>query len=365
MRPFDSLRGAIQASRIGALLAAVAVPVLLLSALAVPAAATSDTLDQSQLNDTSQVEYLFSGDMGAQTFTAGLTGQLDRIELYLAPCSSCGAPGPLSVTIEGTQYTSSFLFTGITPNANDVLSATTISVPTSAQWVNVPLPPTSVTDGTVYAIVLSDAAGTTYVDGTSYDSYPGGQALHYSGGWYPSGNWDWAFQTYVQVAVSSGSLTVDITGVPTGDANVVVSGTGSLAGTTDTVTGTETLTLDAGTYDVTANAVNVGGLAYTGTVAGSPASVTAGATTSVTVTYALADTYGNLETLVRLDEAQSGLARSLEAKLDAAEAATRRGDQGAVDGALGAFIREVSAQSGKTITMAQAVTLTSLAQGLE
>jgi len=357
-------RVAIRAPRLLALLASLAAAIGLMTGLALPAAAGSDTLDQAQTNAASQVEYIFSGDMGAQTFTAGLTGQLDRIELYLAPCAGCGAAGPLSVSVEGTQATSTFLFTGMAPNAGDVVTSATIAVPASAQWVSIALPPAPVTAGTVYAIVLSDPAGVTYIGGTYADSYPNGQALHDSGGWYPSGNWDWAFQTFVQVAPTTGTLAVGVSGVPTGDANVLVSGSGAVAGMSDTVTGSATLTLDAGTYAVTAQGVAVGGLAYTAAVTGSPATVAAGGTTAVTVSYALADTYANLATLVGQDETLSGLRRSLQAKLDAAQAAAARGDQGAVDGALGAFVHEVAAQTGKTITAAQAPTLTALARGL-
>lgn len=61
-----------------------------------------------------------------------------------------------------------------------------------------------------------------------------------------------------------------------------------------------------------------------------------------------------LNNLVNQFVTDPGVARSLLAKLEAAQASAARGDINSMDGQLGAFINEVSAQSGKTLTAAQA-----------
>lgn len=61
---------------------------------------------------------------------------------------------------------------------------------------------------------------------------------------------------------------------------------------------------------------------------------------------------------------QRGILNSLEAKLNAAEAAAARGNAQAKAGAIGAFINEVQAQAGKALTADQAAILIRLAQAL-
>jgi hypothetical protein len=58
------------------------------------------------------------------------------------------------------------------------------------------------------------------------------------------------------------------------------------------------------------------------------------------------------------------VAHALQAKLDAAEAAETRGNGHAKGGALGAFMNQVRAQSGKALTPAQANVLLTLAKTL-
>src|SRR5260370_15914927 len=82
-----------------------------------------------------------------------------------------------------------------------------------------------------------------------------------------------------------GSLVVTITGLP-GGANASVTVTGP-NGFNQALTATQTLTnLTAGAYTVTANNVTAAPYSYSGTVTGSPATVTASASASATVTYA-------------------------------------------------------------------------------
>src|SRR5713101_4424089 len=83
---------------------------------------------------------------------------------------------------------------------------------------------------------------------------------------------------------STGTLQVNITGVPTGTiANVVVAGP---SGFTQTLTATQTLTVPPGSYTVTANNVNGGSYSSGGTVTGSPATVSKSATATSAVVYA-------------------------------------------------------------------------------
>ena len=61
---------------------------------------------------------------------------------------------------------------------------------------------------------------------------------------------------------------------------------------------------------------------------------------------------------------KASVANSLCAKLDAAKAAAARGDWKAKAGILAAYLNEVSAQSGKSLTVEQAALLAQLASGL-
>src|SRR5712692_2870460 len=84
---------------------------------------------------------------------------------------------------------------------------------------------------------------------------------------------------------TSGSLVVTISGLPPGtNASVTVTGPG---GFNQALTASQTLTgLTSGSYTVTANNVTQAPYSYGGTVTGSPATVSASAGASATVTYA-------------------------------------------------------------------------------
>lgn len=117
-----------------------------------PASATG-TLDQSQ-GATSGLEVTAAGsEWVAQTFTAGVTGNLDQVDLFLF---RVGSPGDLTVQIQAVSAD--------VPSGS-VLATTTVTqarVGDSFTWVSVPLSsPARVTAGTQYAIVLSapSAAG--------------------------------------------------------------------------------------------------------------------------------------------------------------------------------------------------------------
>jgi protocatechuate 3,4-dioxygenase beta subunit len=88
----------------------------------------------------------------------------------------------------------------------------------------------------------------------------------------------------VAYTTATGSLTVQVQGLPSGvSGSVLVAGPGGTQslGSTQTLQG-----LLAGTYVVTAGQVLAGGVPYVATVAGSPATVPAGGSASVTVQYA-------------------------------------------------------------------------------
>ncbi len=84
---------------------------------------------------------------------------------------------------------------------------------------------------------------------------------------------------------AKGSLTVTISGLPAGTAaSVSVTGPASFS---QVLTATQTLSVDAGSYAVSAAQVTVGIARYNATVTGSPAAVSSNGTSAVTVAYGL------------------------------------------------------------------------------
>jgi hypothetical protein len=171
-------------------------------------ARASGTLDQSQ-TDTSGGSVPITGPnfltgpaSEAQTFTAGLTGGLDRVDLHLLGVS---VTGPLTVEIRDTS--------GGLPGSTVLASASVpaSSVPTSFSWIEVDFAsPAPVTSGTQYAIVAY-TADTGQFGGYRWSA---GNGDVYSGGagWRsfaspPSTTWsgltaDLAFKTYVSPSAS-------------------------------------------------------------------------------------------------------------------------------------------------------------------
>ncbi len=90
----------------------------------------------------------------------------------------------------------------------------------------------------------------------------------------------------------------------------------------------------------------------------------AGNTGSGSGSFTVRVTPASLVNLVRRFVANEGIATSLVQKLENAAAAEARGDLGAKAGLLAAFINEVEAQRGKTLTPAQASVLIALAGAL-
>jgi hypothetical protein len=173
-----------------------------------PAGATG-TLDQSQTvfgYSTDIGEWSLGVTSHAQTFTAGMTGSLDQVDLVL---TRSPAPGDVTVeirTLSDGRPSSSVLGHGL------LLGSSVPVASGDSHWIPVPLSfPANVVAGSRYAIVLTAYHGRfqilDIVDvDTRHDYYAGGQELWQS--WYPyPGVWvspyehtypgDMAFKTYV------------------------------------------------------------------------------------------------------------------------------------------------------------------------
>ncbi|TMF31147.1 MAG: PKD domain-containing protein [Chloroflexi bacterium] len=229
----NSLRGSVSRGSFAAALAAT-----LSLAIAVPAQATTDTLDQSQtLTMSSQRQITFL----AQTFTAGMSGQLDRVSL--AADTTTGFAN-IRVSIQ-------------TVSASGTPSGTTLGSPTAfsgsfvccRQFHDFALNPTvSITSGTRYAIVVQTVGGVfTWYNSSTLDAYTGGR-LYVSSTWLTGSQWgeDFAFRTWVAASTNSApSVAADTAAVNVNE------------GTAPTNTGTffdpdgETVTLSASSGAVT------------------------------------------------------------------------------------------------------------------
>lgn len=172
------------------------------AAALIPAAgASAGTLDQQQTISNFGGLQVDSTHSKAQTFTAGLTGQLDQVDLAI---SGAGSPTtPLTVQIRDGSAT-----------APGTAVLATASVPTSAvtgneSWVPITFnSPASVTAGTQYSIVaLTDSVASwfwyagqgatpdsAYVGGRLYFSPDGPPAM---GTWSGGSPADFEFKTYV------------------------------------------------------------------------------------------------------------------------------------------------------------------------
>jgi hypothetical protein len=168
--------------------------------LGVAASASAGTLDQQQTASNTDAG-LFSAQSVAQTFTPGLTGRLDQVDLLLLKVGT--PPGP-SVTAEIRGVS------GVSPGAAP-LATTSIpisSVGTTQAFLSFTFAsPASVTAGTKYSIVVySPGAGGNAV-GSRYqnsDVYSGGamffdatEPIPPGSAWGPNATSDMAFKTYV------------------------------------------------------------------------------------------------------------------------------------------------------------------------
>jgi hypothetical protein len=150
------------------------------------ALAPAEVLDQSNTSVPNSTDA--ANDL-AQTFTAGKTGLLTTVQLYM----SYGAQ-PDGVMITVLIYTTA----GGLPTGS-ILGGRSALPTATADWVTFPLSsPVPVTAGQTYAIVFN-----TSTDGKAWgsgDTYSGGQALMWSGTAWSANSGaikDFAFKTYV------------------------------------------------------------------------------------------------------------------------------------------------------------------------
>jgi hypothetical protein len=164
---------------------------------AVPGLAWAGTLDQQQTNDSSGFG-VGSGQSVAQTFTAGITGEMDGIDLAL---EKNNAP-TVSLSVEIREAFPGFMGTTVLAAASVPASAFPGDTP---PWFFIPFAtPVPVTAGSHYAIILH--ANTVFPNTYSWldanaDVYAGGTALLALSSppttpWTPAID-DQAFRTYV------------------------------------------------------------------------------------------------------------------------------------------------------------------------
>lgn len=194
-----------------------------------PAAAATDTLDQSQA--FSFPFYWQRNDSMAQTFTAGKTAALDRVTLWSdAAYTGYNNTGYANIVVQIQSVTGA---TPSTPNGK-VQGSTSFKgyLTCCRQPYDFKFdPPVPVTAGTQYAIVVNVFAGdfTWYTSGP-FDVYPGGQAFIgcSSCPWSNASGADFAFQTWVTTSVAP---TLVISGAPSStNEGTPILLTGSLSG---------------------------------------------------------------------------------------------------------------------------------------
>ena len=218
---------------------------LALGLLALPgiASAAESVLDQSASgSDPAEAYVSFSGNHArAQTFTAGITGDLDRVRVMIAT-GQVGDVGDLTAEIRELDAAGQ--------PAGEVLGSGTVPPPAQRDvfaWFEITLDePVPVTRGTQYALVLR---APTTIDG--WYEWSVGLSAPYAGGnlwayWSPTeGSWVWEsrprdtwFQTYIvpsDVTAPVVTVPADITAEATGASGAVVAYSASA---TDAVEGT-------------------------------------------------------------------------------------------------------------------------------
>lgn len=165
----------------------------------------SGNLDQQNTSLTGNGEVFSNTQWNAQTFTAGASGALTRVDLNLF-CYFCGvAPPPITVSIRATSG-------GLPSGADLAVSSTSMDVSGAPKFYTVNFAsPTTVSAGTQYAIVIRASAA--YNDGTLAftDSAVSGSIGNnvYAGGslqFSTNGGSSWAVQTYGTSPTSDGGF---------------------------------------------------------------------------------------------------------------------------------------------------------------
>jgi hypothetical protein len=205
-------------------------------------AGAAPVADQSAPGSASSYALAFTGQQLAQTFTAGRSGPLHHVRLWLNVSRDCVQPAAtvaLTATSDGSPLGSP-LGSGTVAQA-----AFPAGTEIAAAWIDVVLSPVPVlTAGTQYAIVLS-APGASGLCGTlpggygwfmGNDAYAGGvgRSSHDGGASWPERillgvPQDYGFVTYIDDSVAPApTLTSPANGTLTGDGDVTFRG---LAGT--------------------------------------------------------------------------------------------------------------------------------------
>ena len=165
--------------------------------LLAPGFALAGTLDQQQTQISSSAFSIGMNQTVAQTFTAGITGKIDEVDLHLGYLVAPTAA--LTVEIQSAS--------GGVPTGTALASS---SIPTSAVTSSSAFIPVtftsqaSVAAGTQYAIVASSTTPAVntweWTDAASTNPYPGGTALYAppgSSAWANDTTADLTFKTYV------------------------------------------------------------------------------------------------------------------------------------------------------------------------
>jgi hypothetical protein len=177
-----------------------------------PGAALAGTLDQQQTATTGSSAIDNTISLG-QTFTAGLSGGLDRVDLDMAHEISSA---PLALTAEIRNVS------GGAPGSTVLASQSVPAASFTGSLAFVPFTfatPAPVVAGTQYAIVAytSGSGGIDEWGGAATGSYAGGATWSNpnsppSGSWSGPGGGDRAFKTYVVTAAPSNAFTFSLRG---------------------------------------------------------------------------------------------------------------------------------------------------------
>ena len=173
--------------------------------LTVAAPASAGTLDQQQTTADASPGLFGSGppQSRAQTFTAGITGKLDQVDLFL---NKIGTTPPVTVEIRTTTSSAPDSAPTSTVLATATVPDSAIGTTNSFVQVTFAAPP-SVVAGTLYAIVAYSPGDlgmvTGWLERNGGNPYASGTAFGSSDPLPPGGNWnqeaanDQAFKTYV------------------------------------------------------------------------------------------------------------------------------------------------------------------------
>jgi hypothetical protein len=225
-------------------------------------ASASGTPDQQITAGDNGLESSFGGStLDAQTFTAGLSGTLTEVDVYIL-----GPAEPLTVKIEGVNGNG-------TPNDSDVLTTTTVpGADIKGGWLAVALSTPSV-KGDHYAIVLASPdnpgnEGTAwYLSATSYSG--GGDWFNEGSGWNSLSEFapNFLFKTYVTTPPVATATTV-------ASASVDYSSSNSSVALTATVSSSQTVTEGSVAFDVTNSQGTLVGTVATANVTNGSATAT-------------------------------------------------------------------------------------------